>query len=187
MIGLSSQHRFRYDNYPLTDRSLKSFWYNVQPWRTSGFLYFAHQLNLSVNYSRLLTAGILSLNKRSKTATAKYRQLCWSRSLVPPRATAVPVLALAFALLPQTLWSASFCDLNSDGRVDVVDVQLGLNQALGVSSCTNADLSQDGQCDIVDVQRLVNAALGQECLVGSGFLSALRRQTPSRGSVNLPR
>jgi len=78
------------------------------------------------------------------------------------------VLVLAAGLLPRTLWSASSCDLNSDDRVDVVDVQVGLNQALGILSCSSADLSQDGQCSIVDVQRLINAALGQECVVGSG-------------------
>ena len=76
---------------------------------------------------KLLTAGVRTMNEKSKTDTAKDRQVCCGRPAVPPRTTAILVLALAFALLPRTLWSASSCDLNSDDRVDVVDVQLGLN------------------------------------------------------------
>ena len=62
---------------------------------------------------------------------------------------------------------ASRCDLNADGLVNVIDVQLGVNQALGISACTTADLDANGQCNIVDVQRLINAALGGACVTSS--------------------
>jgi hypothetical protein len=58
------------------------------------------------------------------------------------------------------------CDLNGDGTVNVVDVQIAINQTLGYSTCTNADLQQNGTCTVVDVQRVINAALGGACVVG---------------------
>ena len=59
--------------------------------------------------------------------------------------------------------AASPCDLNGDNQVNVVDVQLGMNQALGGNACGSADLDLDGRCDVVDVQLLINAAIGGQC------------------------
>jgi hypothetical protein len=62
------------------------------------------------------------------------------------------------------------CDLNGSGGVNVVDVQLGVAQAIGVSSCLaytqagSADINRDGSCNVVDIQRLANAALGGACV-----------------------
>src|SRR5438094_6169483 len=72
-------------------------------------------------------------------------------------------LILVRCLIAQT----SPCDLNGDVLVNVADVQMAINQALGVSACT-ADLDSDGECDIVEVQRVINAALGMGCNSGSG-------------------
>jgi hypothetical protein len=55
------------------------------------------------------------------------------------------------------------CDLNSDGAVNVLDVQLGTNQALGNAACGTGDLNGDGSCSIVDVMRIVNTSLGATC------------------------
>jgi len=55
------------------------------------------------------------------------------------------------------------CDINGDGSVNALDVQLIVNQALGLSSCT-ADINQDHLCNIIDVQRVANNALGGACL-----------------------
>ena len=57
------------------------------------------------------------------------------------------------------------CDVNKDGTTNVSDVQLEVNMALGVASCTN-DLNGDGTCNVIDVQRIVNAALGGQCVTG---------------------
>ena len=62
--------------------------------------------------------------------------------------------------------AANPCDLNQDGVVNSADVQIAVNQSIGVSACSSADLNQDGQCNAVDVQRVVNAASGQACRVG---------------------
>lgn len=59
------------------------------------------------------------------------------------------------------------CDINGDSLVNIVDVQLSINQALGSTPCGGADLSQDGVCNIVDVQRVINTALGAACQTGT--------------------
>ena len=55
------------------------------------------------------------------------------------------------------------CDLNGDGSLNVLDVQLCVNQALGVKSCTTGDINGDGSCNVLDVQKVVNGALGGTC------------------------
>jgi hypothetical protein len=61
--------------------------------------------------------------------------------------------------------SVSPCDLNIDGIVNVLDVQLMVSQALGTTACTNR-LDGGANCDVIDVQRVVNAALGGACRQG---------------------
>jgi len=64
-----------------------------------------------------------------------------------------------------TLSVYSVCDLNRDGATNVVDVQLQVNAALGVTACTS-DINGDGSCNVIDVQRDVNASLGGQCVLG---------------------
>jgi hypothetical protein len=52
--------------------------------------------------------------------------------------------------------------MNHDGVVNIVDVQMIVNQVLGISPAT-CDLNGDGKIDIVDVQIVVNASLGLGC------------------------
>lgn len=71
--------------------------------------------------------------------------------------------------LPITVSMASAalsCDLNADGSVNVVDVQLSVNKALGLATCGAGDLDGNGSCNIIDVQRVISAALGQSCRLG---------------------
>jgi hypothetical protein len=58
------------------------------------------------------------------------------------------------------------CDLDGNGIINVVDVQIAVTQALGIAPCTNADLTQSGTCGVVDVQRVLDAALGGVCKIG---------------------
>jgi hypothetical protein len=51
-------------------------------------------------------------------------------------------------------------DVNSDFRIDSIDVQLVVNAVLGVSQRTIVDPSGDGRADAIDVQLVVNALLG---------------------------
>ena len=58
------------------------------------------------------------------------------------------------------------CDLNGDGLVTFIDVQLAIAQALGTASCGTADVNGDGRCDVIDVQLIINASLSGVCQVG---------------------
>ena len=53
-------------------------------------------------------------------------------------------------------------DVNNDGAVNIVDLQLLVNQVLGLTS-GKADINGDGAADVVDIQLLVNAILGVGC------------------------
>ncbi len=64
------------------------------------------------------------------------------------------------------LTSVRSCDLNGDGVVNSLDVQLAVNQAIGAAPCSSADLQGTGTCDVVDVQRVIEASLGQACVIG---------------------
>jgi hypothetical protein len=61
---------------------------------------------------------------------------------------------------------AASCDLNGDGVINSLDVQIVVNAATGLVSCGAGDLDGNGKCDVVDVQRLISAALGAACRVG---------------------
>ena len=54
------------------------------------------------------------------------------------------------------------CDLNADGAVNVSDVQLIINEALGVTLAVH-DLNHDGVVNVANVQKVINAALGLGC------------------------
>lgn len=53
-----------------------------------------------------------------------------------------------------------FGDVNDDGLVDAVDIQLVINSVLGVTANPAADLNDDGLTDAVDIQLVINTVLG---------------------------
>jgi hypothetical protein len=71
-------------------------------------------------------------------------------------------LSLLFPVAVQAQ-ALNACDLNVDQAVNVVDLQLATNMALGLASCT-ATVVGAGVCNIVLVQRVTNAALSGTCL-----------------------
>jgi hypothetical protein len=60
--------------------------------------------------------------------------------------------------------ASSACDLNGDGKIDALDVQIAISQALGTTVCGTAALTGNGQCNVVDIQRVINASLGGACI-----------------------
>jgi uncharacterized protein (TIGR03437 family) len=58
--------------------------------------------------------------------------------------------------------SFSPCDINQDGKINVLDAQGMINEALGDSSPAN-DLNGDGVVNVVDIQIVMNAAIGLGC------------------------
>jgi len=60
--------------------------------------------------------------------------------------------------------SLSTCDINLDENTNVADVQLIINEALGVIPASH-DLNHDGTVNVADVQKVINAALGLGCVL----------------------
>ncbi|HUB81070.1 MAG TPA: hypothetical protein VMB03_19835 [Bryobacteraceae bacterium] len=58
--------------------------------------------------------------------------------------------------------TANLCDIDNAGTVTVTDVQAVINEAFGSASPSN-DLNGDGEVNVVDVQLDVDAALGLGC------------------------
>jgi hypothetical protein len=65
-------------------------------------------------------------------------------------------------LMAGLAWPQNPCDLNQNGTVDAVDVQLAANMAIGAAPCT-ANVEGAGICNVAIVQRLVNTILGGTC------------------------
>jgi len=54
----------------------------------------------------------------------------------------------------------SGADINSDGVVDAIDVQLVINAVLGIPVDYDCDVNADRYINAIDVQTVINAALG---------------------------
>jgi len=87
---------------------------------------------------------------------------------------------LVFALLffPFISWGiidAIPGDVNKDGVIDILDVQNGINIAIGMSeNIPMADVNQNNTVDILDIQILINSVLGT-----GGLVQALEGQFAS--------
>jgi len=95
----------------------------------------------------------------------------WDSNLVPYCASTASFKAASSSSTSSSSSSSSnACDLNADGTVNVIDVQISVNMALGTTPCT-ANIDGTGVCNVVVVQRVINAALGGTCVTGSGSSS----------------
>jgi hypothetical protein len=77
----------------------------------------------------------------------------------------------------------SACDLNGDGAVNVIDVQLGTNMYLGLAPCT-AKIAGAGVCSPLVVQQLTNAALTGICTTANLHTVALTWTPSTTPNVN---
>lgn len=75
----------------------------------------------------------------------------------------------ALLLLPFISWGiidAIPGDVNKDGVIDILDVQNGINIAIGISeNIPMADVNQNDMVDVLDIQILINSVLGTGGLV----------------------
>ena len=83
-----------------------------------------------------------------------------------PSLGAYEVPTSSSSALPPPPPATNACDLNGDGVVNSLDVQLAINEVTGSLACGSASLEGNGLCTIVDVQRIVNASLGGSCKTG---------------------
>jgi len=99
-----------------------------------------------------------------------------------------PVLAAIAAILgllsPTAVQAqaSNACDLTGNAIVDSLDVELAVNMALGLVSCT-ANIAGPGVCNIVVVQRVTNAALGGTCLTGVPHSASLNWTASTSSNV----
>jgi hypothetical protein len=77
----------------------------------------------------------------------------------------------------------SNCDVKQLGGTTVADVQAMVNEALGVSQPNN-DLNSDRVVNVVDVQIDIDAALGFGCVADPGIVSIVPN-TGQQGASNL--
>jgi probable HAF family extracellular repeat protein len=78
-----------------------------------------------------------------------------------------------------TIGAYSPCDVNTDGKINVQDIQVMLNEALGVNPPAN-DLNGDGVVNVVDLQIDINGALNLGCTTGPQSQTAARQQSRAR-------
>jgi hypothetical protein len=69
--------------------------------------------------------------------------------------------------ITQTGTAAPSCDLNSDGFIDILDVQIAVNIALGTRACPAPFVISPGSCSLTSnsVPKVVTAALGGACIL----------------------
>lgn len=81
----------------------------------------------------------------------------------PATATDTPMPTPSHTPTPSPTVVAGSADVNLDGRVDILDVQLAVNVFLGTELdpgiAARADVNQDGSVDVLDVQAIVNVFL----------------------------
>ena len=80
--------------------------------------------------------------------------------------------------------AASLCDANGDGKTTVADVQLVINESLGVELSVN-DLNSDGWVNVVDIQIVLNAVLNLGCSADTGPVGVplITSITPTSGNI----
>ena len=74
------------------------------------------------------------------------------------------------------------CDVNADGAVDIVDVQVAANMALGLQPCS---IAGSNVCTATQVQQIRDAALGATCPIAPGPVVPPPPPPPATHSVTL--
>jgi len=93
----------------------------------------------------------------------------------------VPFQTLAILILftiPSFSWGlveAIPGDVNKDGAIDILDIQNGINIAIGIGEQVSmADVNQNSMVDVMDIQLLVNTVLGT-----GGLIQPVEGQLPA--------
>jgi hypothetical protein len=105
----------------------------------------------------------------------------------PVRRACLALLTAGFLFNPNSISAqsaANSCDLNSDGKVNVLDAQLIVNMYLGQITCT-ANITGPGVCDRTVVDDIVAAALGGTCPASVGVSHSVSLNWVASTSVNV--
>jgi hypothetical protein len=97
------------------------------------------------------------------------------------------ILCFLSVFFPATIFAQNACDLNGDGVVNAVDVELAVRMTVGLATCT-ANVAGPGICTAVVVQRVTNAsAPGATCLAHWVSLSWVASISPGVAGYNVYR
>ena len=118
----------------------------------------ADQTNGTTAWNWINTNGL----QASAAATSLASDPKWD--ILPRAASSTTTSSGSGTTTTTSVSNGNSCDLNGDGVVNSTDVQLAINQVLGIAACSTADLLHTGQCTVVDVQLIINASMGQGCL-----------------------
>jgi hypothetical protein len=115
---------------------------------------------------------VASSNQSWATATAQGPSVQYT--VAPNNETSPRSATLTVGSVEVPVTQAAFnpCDLQQTGNVNVLDVQIIVNEALGVAPAVN-DLSGDGVINVLDVQIETNAALGSGCVAVTPAISTV--------------
>lgn len=95
-------------------------------------------------------------------------------------------LLAGILLFSATVWGqTSACDVNTDGKTNVVDVQLVVNMtpSVGLLPCT-VNIAGAGVCNSDVVNRVITAALGGQCVTSSTHTVSLTWSASTSSGVN---
>jgi hypothetical protein len=153
-----SESTITWNNAPYAEQNISVTWvYPIDATHPSGPYDWNVSYAAAEAYSRGQPLRLAFYSTDGDYHSGKY---FWSSNVADWNAAARPTLEIRWA---NAVGQPSACDVNGDGTTNVADVQLEVNQAIGIAPCT-ADINHDGACNVVDVQRLVNAALGAACI-----------------------
>ncbi len=94
-----------------------------------------------------------------------YEFVSWSDGGTAEHSINAPITSTTYTATFRDITAGNnACDVNTSGASDIVDVQICVNQAIGVAGCSTGDINNDTQCNVIDVQRVVNAVLGGACV-----------------------
>jgi hypothetical protein len=98
--------------------------------------------------------------------------------------SAFALAMMSIVPLTSVVQAATFsaCDLNQDGVVNVIDVQLATIMFLGLIPCT-ANIAGPGVCSNLVVQQVTNAAIGGACVTATSHTVTLNWTASTTPSV----
>jgi len=116
------------------------------------------------NFANTGTAQAWQINSASQKSIAQLTDVAVASNVIT---TTVPSQSITLFVIPAaSATSPGPCDLNGDGLVNALDIQITLNAVLALIPCGTADLDANGTCNVVDLQRVIDASLGGACRVG---------------------
>jgi hypothetical protein len=127
-----------------------------------------HGLNSNISPSSLSPTGAAGFDNEV-APTGDYAAQFPDGMLAPGQSVTANVgfsnpfsVAINFTSQVFVVQTAKMCDISQTASTNVADVQLIVNEALGVATPAD-DLNNDGVSNIADVQIVINSALGLGC------------------------